>query len=130
MSVRDRFKGWLQSKLSEYPPEWLNSPDRLADWAYAQSVSSGNVWAIIPNYDNGWWLFAPGGLAVGEVLPVDDPVAQHPGNFSNDDKSVVEPWMRGWVEDVARGRVVEMVEGLRWWNGGGYEPVIYARVVG
>jgi hypothetical protein len=120
---------WLQSKLSPFPPEWLNNPDRLADWAYGHSISSGNVWAITPNYSGGWWLFQPGGHAVGEVLPAADPVAEHPGDFEVDGEGFTEPWMRGWVEDVACCRVVEMVEGLRWWGpGADYEVVIYARV--
>lgn len=125
------FKTWLQSKLSPFPPEWLNNPDRLADWAYAHSISSGNVWAVIPGYGDGWRLFAPGGLAVGMPLPVAEPAAVHDVDAAEGRWRLadVDAVVRPWIESVSRERVVEMVEGLRWFGAGiDYEPVIYARV--
>lgn len=130
----DRHEGvkvWLQSKLSAYPPEWLNNPGRLDDWAYAHSISSGNVWAVTPSYGDAWPLWAPGGLAVGEPFPLAEPAATYPDDPASElwRLADIEVWLRPWIESVTQGRVVEMVEGLRWFGDGiDYESVIYARV--
>lgn len=143
MSIGDRVKVWLQTHLSDFPPEWLNDRDRLQSWAEAHADPARNVWAItIIRNEAGWlWgLWEPGTDHTLALHPDGDlrepaatrwPVYDEDGNDIGTRLDGNDFWMKPWVEEVA-GRPVrsEMIDGLLWYGPGpvDYQYVIYAQV--
>jgi hypothetical protein len=128
MSIVRRLTDGLYASLSGFPREWVD-PARLADWQVSHADPAGDVWCVTPPYGRWWHLYPPGGAVAAAVSDIDADAEVWLAD--------VEPWMRPWIERVAGGRVVEMVEGLvvaaghAWFGPDATyrEYVIYARVV-
>lgn len=137
MSLKDRLSNWLWTKVSGgCPPEWRDR-SRLLEWEWRHASPTGGVWAVTPPVNGvGWELWAPGTIRVDHPYPREgiEPAGTSLTDTSEDAGSLwladLEPWMRPWIEEVAGGRVEELVEGVAWFGPENlaHEYVIYARV--
>jgi hypothetical protein len=133
----------LRERLTGIPREW-HDRSRLEAWEAGHADPRGDVWCVTTPTGYGWQLWAPGspysGPGCGHFPYVNVDPAEV--TFAHTDDgceeteggsrlSQVESWLRPWIEGVAGGRVVEMIDGFSWYgpNGSLAEYTIYARVV-
>jgi hypothetical protein len=132
IEAHPRVRDWIQSRLSDYPPAWLNDRTMLAGWDAAHSSPTGDVWLIAPLWGQGWELWQPGSRR-GPNGSIEGILESFCPEDEDDQTSRLGPnehWMRPWVEEVTDGAVAEFVEGLSWWGDGptDYMYVIYVQV--